>query len=233
MIPKYLTHPSTIVLILINLLTIYIALVEQWDVFVLMILYIIQGLIICFFHYFKVLRLEKIDTTDFEKNFNLTINGQQCTINGLSLEEAKKKAANFFLFGFLFANFVYLIFIGAYIGITSDTIVFSEEGIFSTGFILLIIGYFLTHAFSFIQSKEEAKKEVNLGNYLHEPFARIIPMHLTIIIGGYFINTQKENQFLLLILFLIIKGIFDVHTHIQQHEKYLTPTKKATTKKKK
>ena len=70
---------------------------------------------------------------------------------------------------------------------------------------------------------------MNLGNYLHEPFARIIPMHLTIY-RGYFI-VSKENQFLLLILFLIIKEFLMCNPHTTTR-KNLTPTKKQNVKKK-
>ena len=221
MLPKYLFHPSTVALILINLSTILIALVEQWDVFVLLFLYVAQGLIIGFFHYFKVLRLKKIDVTNFKKNFTLEINGRQASVDGLSPSEAKKTAANFFITGFLGFNLVYLIFICAFIAATGNTTTLSNQGIFSIGFILLLLGYILTHGLSYTLSKDEINKKINLGSYVNEPLMRIFPIHLTIVIGGFFI-ANFNSQIYILLLFLILKTLFDVNSHIKQHEKNLT-----------
>ena len=52
---------------------------------------------------------------------------------------------------------------------------------------------------------------------MSRPYARIIPMHLTIILGGFFLMSGIVNVFVL-VLFLVLKTGADLKMHFSEHE---------------
>jgi hypothetical protein len=226
---RYLFHPSTLLLIAVNLLTIVLAWVEQWNVFALMILYVLQGIIIGGVHYFKVLRLTNFSTENFTKNFPLQINGRYLDISSLDKETAKQKAAGFFLMGYMGFHIVYLLFLGVFMFLgsfnvsvdPSAKVVFTPifAQVFNVSFLVAVLGFLLTHVVSFYLFKDEQNQPVNLGVFLREPLLRIIPIHVTIILFFIIMNMFK-HQFIVVIFFLGLKMLLDIYLHLSQHDKY-------------
>ena len=73
--------------------------------------------------------------------------------------------------------------------------------------------FFLNHFFSFRHNLErDARKVRNIGTIMFFPYARIIPMHLTIIVGGFF--AYKTGA---VVLFLILKTLADLAMHAVEH----------------
>lgn len=225
---RSLFNISTLFLILVNILAIWIVWVEQWNILVIMPIYVIQGIIIGVFHYFKVLRLHDFTTEDFSKHFQLRINNRSLDVTSMDKETAKRKAGVFFLKGYLGFHFVYLIFLGGFIlafsnPSTSQISSNSEyiiSQILSLYFLLAILGFFCTHGLSFFLNKEEQNQQVNLGKFLNEPFFRILPIHITIIVSGFFLFVLQQ-QYLALFFFLGLKTVVDVILHIRQHAKHV------------
>ncbi len=78
--------------------------------------------------------------------------------------------------------------------------------------------FFLNHLFSFFYNykKDDARDIVKL---MALPYSRIIPMHMTIIFGGFLMAVIKQDfaQTIVLIFFLMLKTYIDVKMHLSEH----------------
>ena len=79
--------------------------------------------------------------------------------------------------------------------------------------ILAMAGIFLLyHCFSFFYNKKwDDKSRPNIGKLVVFPYARIVPMHLTIILGGLLIGGP-----VLLLMFMLLKTAADVLMHVME-----------------
>jgi hypothetical protein len=77
--------------------------------------------------------------------------------------------------------------------------------------------FLLNHGFSYWKNRlSDMNRNINLGTVFITPYARIIPMHLTIIIGfGLLMNGSSST--LVLALFLVLKTFADVIMHNFEH----------------
>ncbi|MCX6803033.1 MAG: DUF6498-containing protein, partial [Candidatus Diapherotrites archaeon] len=88
--------------------------------------------------------------------------------------------------------------------------------------------FLVTHLISFFMFKEEAKNITNPNTFVFEPLPRILPVHLTIILGMFiFLYIPQESS--VLFFFLGLKTLIDILMHDWQHEKHdvLKNTQKA------
>ncbi|MFA5763194.1 MAG: DUF6498-containing protein [archaeon] len=220
---NYLVHPSTIILLIVNLFGIYIILSENWDWNIVLLLYVAQSLIIGIFHFFKILRLENFSTENFSREFGLKINGKSLNLNGLTKNQIKKQAGYNFLIGYLIFHLTYvffIIFLSIFSEIRNDSNIMLTGlniGInFPTSFFILIFVFFINHFVSFLLFRVEQKNEVNLGKFLNQVFIRIVPVHIAIILGVFLFIQFGEVSYLLFI-FLILKTIIDILMHVMEH----------------
>lgn len=120
----------------------------------------------------------------------------------LSLKTSK---AFFFAFHYGFFHFIYAIFLFNFF---QGNAKFNFQN-FLFGFLI----FFANHLFSFIQNKtQDEKLKVNIGTLMFQPYIRIIPMHLIIVLGAILGNQTK------LIFFLVLKSLTDLITHIIKHK---------------
>ncbi len=84
---------------------------------------------------------------------------------------------------------------------------------------MLLTGtFFISYLIEFINSKNEDSDELpNIGKIMFAPYARIIPMHLTIILGGFIgaagASFSANTNLAIIILFTGIKTVVDLITH--------------------
>jgi len=195
---------STIVLIFSNLLTIFFALVENWSLLTVMFIYWCQSIIIGIFYFFKILNLKDFSTE------GLYINNRPVG----PTKETKISTATFFAFHYGFFHFGYFMFLIA------NPFTRSKLDLQDTFFIFLAVAtFFVSHLFSFLHNKEkDSKKKPNIGKIMFLPYARIIPMHLTIIFGSFLlISYGGSGMQLVIILFLLLKAVTDVIMHTVEH----------------
>ena len=192
-------HRSTLVLLGSNLITIVFALVFHWEISELIWIYWAQSIIIGFYQGRRMMSLERFSTEGF-------------TSNDKPVPETpagKRSTVAFFTFHYGLFHFGYLVFL----------IEMARPELSRLGWIALvasIIGFAVNHQFSFIANRERDSKRVpNLGKMMMFPYLRIIPMHLTIILGFQFI--QKGASSLALLLFLLLKTFSDVAMHVIEH----------------
>jgi len=105
-------------------------------------------------------------------------------------------------------------FLGGFSGIASASASNSEISyLYYTSFI-----FFVSYLIEFIQASRAAEEEIpNLGAVMFAPYFRIIPMHVTIIIGGFISMLgaifEVKIDLAIIVLFVGIKTFVDLITH--------------------
>lgn len=194
---------SGIGILVSNILVIIYAMIDDWDLSSMMLIYWMQSVFIGFFHFFRILLLKNFSTEGF-------------TSNGAPVPESAKgkwSTALFFAVHFGFFHFVYLFFVLGMSpeGAADDIPAPTEGGIPWT--LISVVGFFLGHAYSFYQNvRADLKSRPNLGTMMFLPYARVIPMHLTIIFG-----TMIGGGRVAMLLFSILKTGADYLMHIVEH----------------
>ncbi|MBX4198404.1 hypothetical protein KW782_03665 [Candidatus Parcubacteria bacterium] len=179
-----LRDPSTLSLILSNILTIVLAIVQNWDFLTTLLVYWSQSVIIGFFCYLRMRSLK-----------NFTTEG--LTFNGIPVPEgtsSRNMVASFFAFHYGIFHILYFFFISffAYLG--------AEIDMKHVGIGALI--FFLNHLYSYLYNRRKVStKKENIGYIMFFPYLRVIPMQFTIVFG------------LPLPLFLVLKSAIDVVMH--------------------
>jgi hypothetical protein len=192
---------SAILLIASNLALIGIALHEHWELGSVMLAYWIQSVIIGFFTAVKILSLRQFSTKGVR-------------VNGRPVSEStgtKIALAGFFAVHFGFFHFVYLLFVAG-IALSGGSLADDFNGILVASAL-----FFVNHAFSFWYNRHESESaSPNIGSVVFLPYARIVPMHLTIIFGFGFLGATGFNA-PVLVFFLLLKTAADLLMHLAEH----------------
>lgn len=180
-----------------NLITITFAILEKWDVRTVLWLYWWQSVVIGFFNVMKIISLREFSTAGFKLG----------NTPARPTTSTKVFTAFFFLFHFGFFHVIYAIFLSSSIfGRTPSSA--SPPAFFDANLAV----FFANGLFTFIQRKEWSRKNENIGTVMFAPYYRIIPMHLTIIFGGFF------GHGAVLYFFLFLKTANDVISHAVSHK---------------
>ena len=191
------------ILILGNLLSIYMAYKEQWPLTEIMWIYWVQSLIIGLFNASRMLKLKTFYSEDKEGN------RKEGTIS------SKLALTSFFIVHYGFFHYCYAQLLGEKQPLE---FVFEEAKIVT--FIICVIGFACSHAFSFFYNDKREFKEStpNINQIMMYPYKRIIPMHLTIILGGIVGDGTAT-----LMLFMCLKTYADIQMHILEHKLFRKP----------
>lgn len=178
-------------LVLVNLYILISALIENWSLGTLMLTYWCQSISIGFFWYLKILML---------KNFS----AEGVKINDIPVEatpETKIKLANFFLLHFGLFHLLYLFFL-----LVAFKFAFSRQILYAAAIFLIY------QCFSFVYNKKwETTGKAHIEKLMMFPYARIIPMHLTILFGGIILEISEKP---VLVIFILFKIAADLVMHI-------------------
>ena len=187
---------STLVLLLSNLLTIAMALIQGWDVSVLMWIYWGQSVVIGYFNVHRILDLERFSTDGFRIN-NQAVQPTRAT---------QRKTAAFFAMHYGMFHLVYFVFL------FKDASLDGTVSLLGAG--VCVFAFYLNHRFSWRYNRAIDRARVpNIGNIMFFPYLRIIPMHLTILLGGF----SNGHGTLSLLFFLLLKTAADVAMHVVEH----------------
>jgi hypothetical protein len=187
---------SAFVLVLSNIFTIAVAVIEQWNLSKLLWIYWGQSVIIGYFNWRRIRCLKEFSTD------GLKINDQPVLPNKIT----QLKIASIFAISYGCFHLMYFAFLSA---VKSDL---SQLEIFSAGMCLAV--FLFNHWFSFKQNLEKyVNRTPNIGNILFFPFARVLPMHITAVAGSFL----EEYSTGILILFLSLKTIADLMMHLIEH----------------
>lgn len=190
------SDPSLWLLIASNLVVIFFAIKDGWNISTMVWIYWFQSIIIGFFNFIRILKLKEFSTQGF-------------TLSGFHVKETpgtKIFTAFYFAFHYGFFHFIYLGFLlsGAFV---------SLPPLMEFRYILLTTAlFFLNHLFSYFYNRSRDTKKQNIGTIMFYPYARIIPMHLTIIFGSFLGGS--------LLLFLSLKTLADGVMHFVEHNNF-------------
>jgi len=197
-----LTDPSLWILFVTNIVTIYVASMQGWNLLELMWTYWFQSITIGFFNFLRILSLKKYSTE------GMKLNGKQPVAGG----DTKRAAAFFFLVHFGFFHFVYLGFLGAFTKMGGVVVGMDEISGFAlpnfNTVLLPAVMFFISHAFSYVYNRPRDTEKQNLGALMFYPYARILPMHLTVILIPFFSSVT---------FFLGLKVFADAVMHTIEH----------------
>ena len=182
-------------LILSNLIIIIWALIEGWSVGFVMLIYLSQNFAIGAFWFLKILSLKEFSTKKF-------------TINDKPVDpttETKLQVAFIFLIHYGMFNVMYSL------GLRS---IFPDIRLVAIYPFAII--FFAYQCFSFFYNKKwESKKKPNIGSLMFFPYIRILPMHLSFILGGYCVSLigGTFSSRIVLGIFMLLKTFADVYIH--------------------
>lgn len=186
---------SVWVLVAANVLTLGVALWQDWDARSLMLVYWTQSVVIGVSNVFRMLALDRFCTRDFR-------------INGQSVEATtatKRRVAGFFALHYGMFHGVYFVFLAFDDGGEGFGVL---DGWFAFCALLFAANHLYSHRYNVAVDRRGTP---NIGHLMAMPYLRIVPMHLTIILGGL-----VGNGFGLL-LFVTLKTIADVAMHLVEH----------------
>ncbi|MHC4461044.1 MAG: DUF6498-containing protein [Planctomycetota bacterium] len=180
-------------LIVSNLIVIVWALIGGWPLAIIMWVYWSQSVIIGILWFFKILTLKEFSTKDFKINERAV----------KPTRGTKIQTAVFFLVHYGFFHFIYAIFL---------LVDFKTVRIWPILFMACV--FLVYQCFSFFYSRKWVdKRKPNIGKMMFFPYARIIPMHLTIIFGGW-MSFGGFGGKMTLLLFMLLKTGADAIMHI-------------------
>ena len=171
-------------LILANLLTIAIAIAQNWPLSSIVLVYLCQSFTIGIFWFFKILMLKEFSMKDYEF----------VNIQFKSAKETKLKTAGFFLLHYSFLHIGFLYILLTKIKYTLNASV-----------ILMAFVFFLSHCFSFFHNRNWVTSgKPNIRKMTHFPYVRIFPIHMAI-----FAILDNWNTQWVLVLHLFLRALAD------------------------
>lgn len=193
-LPRIVLDGSVWSLVAANVLTLAIALCQQWGLGPLMLLYWGQSVVIGVSNVFRILALDKFSTENFRMN-----NRPVKPTAGTKVQVAAFFAIHYGLFHVVY--FVFL-FVDRRSGIELDLWFWACTAAFA-----------LNHLWSYRYNRDlDRKGTPNIGTLMFTPYLRIVPMHLTIILGG-----MAGGGTVALLLFGLLKTLADVGMHLVEH----------------
>ena len=187
---------STRALIAVNAATVVVAIALHWPVATLLWPYWIQSVVIGYFSRRRILALGRFSTEGFR------IGDQPVD----PTPQVQRKTANFFALHYGFFHLVYLVFLA--------TISAGLEWWDWLGLAPLGVSFAWNHRASYQRNIEADRRGTpNIGTLMFLPYARIIPMHITIILGA----ALGGHSVLAVLLFGGLKTLADVLMHHVEH----------------
>jgi len=191
-------------LVVSNLVTILIALVQQWPIGLVMWIYWCQSVIIGVFMALRMAALRNFSTEGFK-------------INDQSVEptpSTRRQTVVFFIIHYGFFHFGYFVILGGALPAAKDLL-----------WMLICVGTFVVnHLLSFRYNvAADLRGRPNIGTLMFLPYARVIPMHLCV---GFAAGATEGGEAAsgALAFFLLLKTVADVIMHVVEHHLYRRAT---------
>ena len=220
--------PSVISLLIANFITAFFAFSKGWSILFILWVYWFQSVIIGFFNFIRILSLKAPKVNIYRKKKIVRVSSF-----------VKILLALFFLFHYGIFHLVYFVFLlaGSTFTFLSRVEVVTPLGRIlkplTKGDVSIILLssfiFFINHLFSFFYHRESDRKKETISRLMFYPYLRIIPMHLTIILGGFlvvgisFLNVIFHSFWghfvpqMIIIIFISLKTLVDILTHIREH----------------
>lgn len=176
-------------LLLVNAITIIFAFVEQWSVQIVMWIYWWQSMTIGFFTIVRIRSLKKYVYRDGRKSFK---------------GDWGKSGLSFFFF--IHYGLFHLGYYGALLQAPYEAFGSKPTDADFRYIAFVVILFFCNHWYSYLYNRPKETERPNIDHITFFPYARIIPMHLTFILGYEFGHA--------LLFFLLLKTLADGIMHV-------------------
>ena len=199
---KGLSDPSLWGVVFSNVMSMYLAITQGWELGQIMWIYWGQSVIIGVINIIRMLSLKDFSTK------GMKMNDQPVP----ETHAAKRQTALFFAFHYGFFHFVYAVFLWDMHALDFSAM---NEALWMMLALSLFVG---GHSYSFMHNfnADFRQQKPNLGTIMFYPYLRIIPMHLTIIFGGMI-------EAMGMIIFMGLKTLADAGTHMIEHYLFQKP----------
>jgi len=194
--------PSAVLLVLTNLFVIALAAAERWDLGAVMLIYWFQNVIIGIFNVIKMLTLKDPG-------------GGLVPVSPGAARSAKAFMAVFFTLHYGMFQFGYFSFLRGEFKTADARLLF-----------IATAAFFINHLVSFLVNFRADSADQNIARLMVFPYARIIPMHVTIIAGGFIslaFRGSPSAEIWILVFFLVMKAAADVRMHLAEHNPLFLP----------
>jgi hypothetical protein len=216
----FAANPPLLALLAANLITIILAILENWDVASVLFIYWAQSIIIGIF---TVITLLSVDTGALAADMgkSLAEHGGNPVVNKGYIWLYKGILVGFFTLHYGLFHYGYFSFI-----VISG--IFGPVDFGSTGIWTACGLFFFNHLYSYSYHRGNEKRGAGfITAEFFRPYNRIIPMHLTIIFGSMVMLVFQflgiESVMPVLVLFLGLKTWMDIRMHLRKHYEQAHP----------
>lgn len=198
-----LTKPSAWGLIASNLAVIFYAYIDNLKAAEVLWMYWVQSVVIGLFNFVRILMLKNFSTLGFKQS------GKELK----PTKATKISTAIFFLIHYGFFHLVYGVFLATFPTIMNET---KPDGSFYLLFSSIV--FLINYGYDFYKEQNTVTNEIpNLGTVMFMPYLRIIPMHLTIILGGLIVAAgsfaRLDTSLFVILVLMGLKTFVDLITH--------------------
>jgi hypothetical protein len=197
---------AALLLIVVNLIPLFGVFFFGWSLFSILLLYWLENGIIGFFNIFKI-ALARAPSSG----------GSGFTVNGRPVSPSNKEIRIiFFIFHYGLFWTVHGVFVFAFFGPPFG--LFSGVGL--RGVAIAAAALFLSHGVSFVVNflGKEEYLTVSPDKQMSEPYSRVVVLHVTILVGGFFADSLGA-PLAALILLVLLKTVIDLLAHLREHRK--------------
>ncbi|MDH3411769.1 MAG: DUF6498-containing protein [Gammaproteobacteria bacterium] len=203
--------PSAIVLIAANLVPLAGAVLFQWTVFEIVVLFWAENVVIGTLNVLRMLLASAGDVVNWMSKIFLI----------------PFFVFHYGMFTFIHGVFVFTLFGGKELGSARfpDEIGILFDSVLALGLGIPLLALFLSHAFSFFWNYvgKGEYRNTDVKMLMVRPYGRIFVLHFTIIIGGFILLSLGSPLGGLMLLILLKIG-FDLRAHRKEHKQKLKPT---------
>lgn len=212
---KIFWDKSTKLLLVSNVVTIIIAVIQKWDLNPILWVYWFQSVIIGYFNYVRMLKVEN------PNEHNLTTN--ELVVKFIKKHKQTNASSFLIIYGWFQAAYLIFLIKISHIQIKDQIINFNYLILISLISIsVCIITFYLNHRTSFnLNHQEDLRGSINTGTLMLIPFVRILPMHIITAFAAIQVSGDSYSIgvffTLVLVFFLSMKTVADVIMHKVEH----------------
>lgn len=202
--------PSVIALLLVNIGFMIAAIVMEWKVFDMVLIFWVENLVIGFWNIPKIAMASK--PTEVRED----------TDNNLPPGCGKFVFVPFFMihfFGFCLVHGIFIFVLFGERGMGRSAVWEKASSLDPTILWLAILGMFVSHGVSFFVNfigKKEFER-VSPTRQMMSPYKRIVLVHLVVMLGGFVLKSIGGSVIILAVFFLL-KTLIDLRQHWKEHQ---------------
>lgn len=207
-----LRAPSIISLIAVNVILLAMAILLDWSIFDVVVVFWVENLVIGFYNLIKI---------GFADGNEANKSGKDDAPPGcMKIFLIPFFMMHFFGFCLVHGLFLIILFSGQAEGFSGNIFALYGEIFQSNAVIFGLIGMIISHGISFFTNYLGKKEYLYIGikKQMMAPYKRIVVIHIFIIVAGYLIISSGKDAVLIMILFFVIKMVFDLRQHILEHK---------------